>query len=218
MFADGEYYHIYNRGIDRRPTFINKREYTRALDLLSFYQHELIPLRYSRFIEAPEERQMMYREEMQASRKLIEVVAYCLMPNHFHLLIKQRQEQGIPIYISNFMNAYTKYFNTKYQRTGKLFQGIFKAVHVESEEQLIHLVRYIHLNPIASNLIPPSELTTFPWSSHMHYLNKTESEIVAHDTIATVHSLIPDYERFVTDQISYAQELEKIKHMTFEHD
>lgn len=218
VFANGEYYHIYNRGIDRRPTFTNKREYTRALNLLDFYQYELIPLRYSRFIEAPIALQQKYHEEMLASRKLIDVVAYCLMPNHFHLLIKQRVEQGIPIYISNFMNAYTKYFNTKYQRSGKLFQGVFKAVYVESEEQLVHLVRYIHLNPVASHLISSGELETFPWSSHVNYLNKVTSEIIVHDTIATVHGLIPEYGRFITDQISYAQELEKIKHMTFEYD
>lgn len=218
VFANEEYYHIYNRGIDRRPTFTNKREYLRALDLLSFYQYELIPIRYSKYLEAPISLQQKYWEEMKASRKLVEVVAYCLMPNHFHLLIKQKQENGIADYISNVINAYTKYFNTKYERTGRLFQGVFKAVYVESEEQLIHLTRYIHLNPVASRLISPSELELFPWSSHAQYLDSTGSDIIENNTITMIQKLIPDYKSFVIDQIAYAQELEKIKHMTFEHD
>jgi putative transposase len=155
---------------------------------------------------------------MKSSGKLVEVVSYCLMPNHFHLLLKQKQENGIATYIANFMNAYSKYFNKKYQRAGALFQGVFKAVYIESEEQLVHLTRYIHLNPVASSLIRSDQLATFPWSSHPNYLSRTKSDIVDEHMISMIHRLVPDYERFVTDQISYARELEKIKHMTFEYD
>ena len=218
VFANNEYYHVYNRGIDRRVTFTNKREYERALDLLWFYQYATIPHRYSRFIETESTLQQRYLDKMKSSGKLVEVVSYCLMPNHFHLLLKQRQENGIATYIANFINAYSKYFNKKYQRTGALFQGVFKAVYVESEEQLVHLTRYIHLNPVASSLITSVQLSTFPWSSHSNYVSRTKSDIIDGDTISMIHSLVPDYERFIGDQISYAKELEKIKHMTFEHD
>jgi putative transposase len=218
VFANDEYYHVYNRGVDRRVTFTNQREYERALQLLWFYQYTAIPIRYSRYNEVEGQLKIKYLEQMKASGKLIEIVAYSLMPNHFHLLIKQKQEQGLPKYVANFVNAYTKYFNTKYQRTGALFQGIFKAVYVESEEQLVHLTRYIHLNPVASRLITINDLATYPWSSHQYYLSNTSSDIIEHDTISMIRTLVPDYENFVDDQVSYAQELEKIKHMTFEHD
>jgi putative transposase len=217
VFADNEYYHVYNRGIDRRVTFTNKREYSRALDLLWFYQYATIPLRYSRYIESEESLQLSYIDKMKANGKLVEVVSFCLMPNHFHVLLKQRQANGIAKYIANFMNAYTKYFNKKYQRTGALFQGVFKAVYVESEEQLIHLTRYIHLNPVASSLIATAQLPTFLWSSHKEYLSRSKTDIVDEDTINMIHNLVPDYEGYINDQISYAKKLETIKHMTFEH-
>jgi len=157
-----------------------------------------------------------YLNAMIDSGKIIEVVAYCLMPNHFHLLLKQKKEVGIATYVANFVNAYTKYFNTKYQRTGPLFQGIFKAVYVETDEQLIHLTRYIHLNPVASSLIKPDALATYPYSSYGVYLQNTSSDLIEHDTIKSIRALVPDYETFVRDQIAYAKELEKIKHLSFE--
>ena len=218
MFANDEYYHVYNRGIDRRVTFTNKREYERALELLWFYQYAIIPLRYSRYKEAEESLRQRYMVKMHESGKLVDVIAYCLMPNHFHLLVKQKQENGIPTFVANFINAYTKYFNTKYERTGALFQGVFKAVYVESEDQLVHLVRYIHLNPVASSLISSDAFETFPWSSHQNYLKRIQSSIIDKEALQMVHTLVPDYESFVNDQISYAKVLESIKHMTFEHE
>src|SRR5882672_5852181 len=122
VFVDDGYYHVYNRGIDRRITFTNKREYERALNLLWFYQYALIPVRYSRYVEAIDTLQQSYMQRMKESGKLVDVVAFCLMPNHFHLLLKQNQENGIATFVANVTNAYTKYFNTKYQRTGALFQ------------------------------------------------------------------------------------------------
>lgn len=218
VFTNDEYYHVFNRGIDRRVTFTNKREYTRAVDLLSFYQYVTIPLRYSRYMDTPEEMRQIYFDKMLESGKLVDVIAFCLMPNHFHLLIKQRIDNGIATYIANFVNAYTKYLNKKYQRTGPLFQGVFKAVYVETEEQLVHLTRYIHLNPVASSVISSEQLSIYPWTSFPIYEDSVTSDIVEKDTVALIHSLVPDYKKFVMDQVSYSKELEKIKHMTFEHE
>jgi putative transposase len=183
------------------------------IDLLSFYQYATIPIRFSRFKEFHPERQQQYLEYMQQSGKIIEVVAYCLMPNHFHLLLRQKQEKGIATYVGNFINAYTKYFNTKYERKGNLFQGVFKAVHIKTDEQLLHLTRYIHLNPVASSMITPEALTTFPWSSYSAYTKVASDAIVTRDTINIIRAMVPAYELFVTDQIAHAQELEQLKHM-----
>ena len=174
VFLNDEYYHVFNRGIDRRTTFTNKREYSRALKLLYFYQFSSIPLRFSRFMQLPASKQQEHLENMLKSGKIVDIVAYCLMPNHFHLLLRQKKENGISSYVSNFMNAYTKYFNTKHEREGPLFQGVFKAVYIETEEQLIHLTRYIHLNPIASSLIAPEGLKTYEWSSYPAYLTNKD--------------------------------------------
>lgn len=218
VFVNDGYYHVFNRGIDRRDTFTNKREHDRVIDLMSFYQYTNIPLRYSRHKLLPHDKQQKMLEQMKDSGKIVDVVAYSLMPNHFHLLLKQKKEKGIATYVANFINAYTKYFNTKYQRTGPLFQGVFKAVYVETEEQLVHLTRYIHLNPVASSLITPEHLPNYSWSSYPAYVGRVDDELINQKTISMIHALVPDYEQFVKDHIAYAKELEKIKHMTFEHD
>jgi REP-associated tyrosine transposase len=215
-FINDAYYHVYNRGIDRRATFLNKREYARAIDLLSFYQYTTIPIRYSRYLSLPQETQQQYLQSMKDSGKIVEVTAYCLMPNHFHILIRQKKEKGVATYIANFMNAYTKYFNTKHQRTGPLFQGVFKAVYIETDEQLVHLTRYIHLNPVASSLIHPEQMHGYPWSSYPAYKDFVEDKVVSPMRVAEIHSIVSDYEHFVKDNVAYAKELEKIKHMTFE--
>ena len=218
VFINDGYYHVFNRGIDRRITFTNKREYLRIMNLLSFYQYASIPLRYSRYSLLPQDKQQKYLEQMIDSGKIVDIIAYCLMPNHFHLLLKQKKEKGIATYTANLINAYTKYFNTKHERIGSLFQGVFKAVYVETDEQLVHLTRYIHLNPVASSLIKPEQLHNYFWSSYPAYVGFGEDKLVSDDTISSIHAIIPEYENFVKDQITYARELEKIKHMTFEHD
>lgn len=131
------------------------------------------------------------------------------MPNHFHFLIKQLKEGGITEFISKLSNSYTKYYNTKHTRVGPLLQGEFKAVLVESNEQFIHLSRYIHLNPIASLLV--KNLKDFRWSSYEEYINNTHG-ICAKEEILNSFKTPQDYEQFVLDQVSYAQSLERIKH------
>ena len=84
------------------------------------------------------------------------------MPNHFHLLLKQTIDNGISHFLSKFTNSYTKYFNTKYNRVGPVFQGVFKSVHIESDEQLMHLSRYIHLNPVVSAVVEKQNLLSYP--------------------------------------------------------
>lgn len=147
------------------------------------------------------------------SKKIVEVLTYCLMPNHFHLLIKQLKEDGITEFISKLSNSYTKYYNTKYSRVGPLFQGEFKAVLIENDAQLIHVSRYIHLNPISSFLI--KDLSTYPWSSYGEYINNING-ICSKEQILGYFKSIKDYQQFVSDQIGYAQELELIKHQIIE--
>ena len=103
-----------------------------------------------------------------SEEKMIEIICYCLMPNHIHFLIRQLKENGISKFMGQISNSYTKYFNTKYTRVGPLLQGPFKAVLIESDEQLIHVSRYIHLNPIVSGIV--KNLEDYPWSSYLEYI------------------------------------------------
>lgn len=135
------------------------------------------------------------------------------MPNHFHFLVRQLRDNGVSIFMSQLINSYTKYFNTKYKRIGALLQGSFKAVHIEFEEQLIHLSRYIHLNPVVSGIVKNPE--SYQWSSYLKYIRK----INGFCSPAQVLNLFPStlkYKQFVTDQIDYGITLEILKHQTIE--
>jgi putative transposase len=130
------------------------------------------------------------------------------MPNHFHFLVRQLKDNGISIFMSQVSNSYTKFFNTKNKRIGALFQGPFKAVHIQSDEQLIHTSRYIHLNPVVSNLT--KNIASYRWSSYCEYLDKpyicSTSEIL--DFFASPVA----YKSFIENQINYAKTLEILKH------
>ena len=181
VFANGEYYHLFNRGVERRLVFTNKREFLRAVDLVNFYRFDKPPLRYSKFLALSEELKPNFLASLD--EKIVEVIAFCLMGNHFHFLVKQVRDNGISKFMANFMNSYTKYFNTKYQRVGPLFQGAFKAVHIESDEQLLHLSRYIHLNPVSSFMVKSDQLKDYQWSSYPDYTGIADVNFVDSESV-----------------------------------
>ena len=216
VFANEEYYHVFNRGLDRKSTFTDKNEYQRAVRLIKFYRHKNIPARYSQLMNQPIETRIKNLELIFNSTRIIDIVCYCLMPNHFHFLLKQLSDNGIPKFVSNFTNAYTRYFNTKNVRTGPLFQGVFKAVHIESDEQLIHLSRYIHINPAVSSVVSEQELEYYPWSSYPEYLEKQSSQVCQKESVSSSFKTPSEYKGFVTDQIEYGKQLDAIKHLMLE--
>ncbi len=216
IFANDEIYHVFNRGIEKRPTFTNKWEFDRALFTLNFYRFAKLPIKLSKFLVLPSDKQKELLGALEDSEKLIEIICFCLMPNHFHIMLKQKLENGISIFVSNFTNSYTKYFNTKHERVGPLFQGIFKAVRVESDEQFVHVSRYIHLNPVSSFLIKPEILSTYQWSSYPEYLGNTSKKFISKEKVLSLFPSTKAYEKFVLDQADYAKQLELIKHLTLE--
>lgn len=215
-FINDHIYHVFNRGIERRSIFTNKREFERAQGLIKFYKHKEIPARFSQFVKQTEDIRNRISEKLYKSERLVDILAYCLMPNHFHFMLKQNADRGISTFISNFTNAYTKYFNTKNQRSGPLLEGVFKAVLVETDEQLIHLSRYIHLNPIASSIIEADKLDYYAWSSYPEYLSLSNNEICQKSQILEMFKSVKEYREFVNNQIEYAKRLEAIKHLTLE--
>ena len=136
------------------------------------------------------------------------------MPNHFHFLLKQKTASSISKFMKQIANAYTRYFNSKYNRTGSLFSGRFKAVLVDKNEVLLHLSRYIHLNPLVAGLV--KELKDYPWSSYHSYLSSKEIDICKKEIILDQFKSPQEYQAFVKNHIDYAKELEKIKHFTLD--
>lgn len=202
-FVNGQYYHIFNRGSEKRSIFESQRDYRRFLKTLKYYQIEGPKPKFSHFPS-------LSVTELDTSKKMVEIIAYCLMPNHFHLLVKQVRDNGITEFTSKFINSYTKYYNTKHNRVGALLQGMFKAVLIESDEQLVHVSRYIHLNPVASYLI--KNLGQYRWSSYPEYTNNSFPEFCSKEEILGHFKDPEDYRQFVLDQASYPQEIEFIKH------
>jgi len=213
-----QFYHVLNRGVASQPTFTSGKEYIRAVDSIRYYQNQEPPQKYSWFIDLSQERRREILNNLAQSKQfLVEIVAYCLMPNHFHLLLKQQVENGISKFMSNFTNSYTRYFNTKNKRVGPLFQGKFKAKRVETDEQLIHLSRYIHLNPFSSSVVKTIEqLKKYQFSSLPEYLGKAPVNFCNKEVILGQFKNSKQYQKFIFDQATYQRELEKIKHLVLE--
>lgn len=210
--TNGEFYHIFNRGVARAPTFISRAEHKQAMLTLSYYRYAHPPVSLARFKELSQEERQRLLASLQKAEKLVEIVAFVLMPNHFHFLLKQNKDNGISKFTSQFTNSYTRYFNTLNERVGPLFQGVFKSIHVETDEQLIHLSRYIHLNPMVSNVIRGSDLLAYPWSSLSDYVNSVSTQISTELVLS--HFKNPqEYKEFVLDRVDYGKELEKTKHL-----
>lgn len=184
------------------PIFSRARDYTRFLEALQYYQIGGIKPRFSLY------NPKLYTPD--SVNKLVDMLCFCLMPNHFHLLVRQNQPNGISRFIGQLSNSYTKYFNTKYHRVGPLFQGEFKAVHIETTEQLLHVSRYIHLNPLVSYLT--KDLNTYRWSSYGEYIGSTFSCVCEKQAVLASFPSTTAYEQFVLDQESYGKQLEFIKH------
>ena len=207
-FVPGEFYHIYNRGTEKRNIFLNKNEYRRFLLLLYHCNNNknvVLRLENQNF-------------DINLEREtIVDVCAYCLMPNHFHILLHEKIEGGISLFMQKLSTGYTMYFNRLHDRTGVLFQGKFKATHVNDDEYLKYVFSYTHLNPV--KLIDPKwkengianhnrakeYLENYVCSSYPDYLgiNRKESVIITKEAMPNYFLSTSDYERTVNDWLNF---------------
>lgn len=199
------YYHVYNRGVEKRIIFQDDQDYK---VFLTYLKEALSPppdpstlkkefsLRRQSFKGIPRQPKNYLGE--------IELLAFCLMPNHFHLLIKQKSNNSMEKFARSLLTRYSKYFNKRYERVGPLFQGRYKAVLVREDPHLLHLSRYIHLNP--------SEYTNDlegAYSSYSQYLGKTKAEWVKPETILSFFDQAT--KDFLKETNTYKDFVEKFK-------
>ena len=137
------------------------------------------------------------------------------MPNHVHFLLKQLLDNGISKFMAKITNAFSHYFNVRHERVGHLFQGNFGAVRIEDDNQLIHVSRYIHLNPVTSYLIEIGDIDNYEYSSYPEFIGKRSGFSNTNDVLSYFKN-IEDYKKFIKDQADYARQLENIKHLTLE--
>lgn len=207
-FVSESYYHIYNRGVEKRLIFQEDRDYRRFLHTIYYYQFDNLKVRFS-YKDFP------LNKDFDQNPKLVEIICYCLMPNHFHLLVKQVADNGVHKFMRKSLNSYTKYFNTKYRRVGPLLQGQFKAVPVKDNSQLLQVCRYIHLNPYVSGLT--TDLVNYRYSSYPNYVS-VGSSFCNKEPILGLFKGLEDYQTFVVEHKDYAKELEIIKHLLIEEE
>lgn len=141
-FAPGEYYHIYNRGNSKQKIFLDRKDYDRFLKLV-FLCNSQEDINFRDLLKSNDDVFSFDRGDA-----LVDVGAFCLMPNHFHLLIKEKSDGNISLFMQKLATAYVMYFNKKYNRTGSLFEGKFKSEHIDSDQYLKYIFSYIYLNPV----------------------------------------------------------------------
>jgi len=168
----GNIYHIFNKSIAGFKIFNNDTEFTRMLDSIKFYQNRN-SLKFSDFIRREEDYRAKLNDLLFSNReKFVDIIAYCLMPTHFHLILKQSRDSGISLFLNNTLNSYTRFFNSKHNRKGPLWEGRTKKILLETDEQLMHLTRYIHLNPVTSYLVDNPE--DWQFSSYKEYITDND--------------------------------------------
>jgi putative transposase len=210
QYVEDGYYHIYNRGVEKRITFLDEKDYVVFLYFLKLY---LLPLSNN----TPKTlSNLQYTRIKKTFFEEVELHAFCLMPNHFHLLIHQKNRSSITAFMRALITSYVMYFNKKYKRVGSLFQGNYKAVLVTKDPYILHLSRYIHANPLhLSAGSDPERLVDYPYSSYPYYLGKRHAAWITRDFILSffetngkeINSQIESYKKFVED---YSYELGKL--------
>lgn len=184
IFANNEIYHIYNRGVEKRKIFLDDQDYFRFVhDLFEFNDEAPAENIYYKLSEI-KSYEAKPRKVREPRKLIVEILAFCLMPNHFHLFIRQFKNNGITRFMHKLGTGYTMSFNQKYERVGSLFQGPFRAVLIDKEPHFYHLPYYIHFNPLDLKFPEWRErelknykealkfLENYRWSSHLDYLGK----------------------------------------------
>jgi len=245
-FCVGEFYHIYNRGVDKRKIFLKKKDYERFIYSLYEFNRETRVLNFKRRVEGfggeieidrgrASFKSFKSSLKIEVSERLVDIACFCLMPNHFHLLLSQKKEEGITKFLLKISTGYAMYFNKKYNRTGALFEGRFKAIHIDKESYFLQLSRYIHLNPLEI-IVPQWKeesiknhkkarkfLVNYKWSSFPYYLRESETNskedllscIINSEIIRAYFKNSKEYEKFVYSWVGLGDK-EKIEQLLLE--
>ena len=199
--AVGEYYHIYNRGVCKKVIFKDDKDRIRFIFLILYFQADNNFPQISRIVTSyVKHRVFDIGNDVKSkliSKRFVELTAFTLMPNHFHLIVKETKEGGMGKYMQRVLNSYTKYFDTRYGISGHLFEGPYKAVHVEDNEQLLHLSAYVHLNPRALKEWRRRE-TSYLWSSYQDYVRENRwGDILKSEIILEQFKNKKEYKNFI---------------------
>lgn len=223
LYLEDGYYHIYNRGVEKRSIFLDEQDYG---VFLSYLKNYLMPKDEKGLSDKLSDPNTSYKEKDKILKLLrlnnfygeITLLAYCLMPNHFHFFIKQKSALSIDRFMNSLCTRYTMYFNRKYKRVGSLYQGVYKAVSVDHEEQFIYLSKYIHKQALIHLGTQGQALRSWKQpSSYPNYLGERKTEWVHPEEILSYFSktnLKLSYQAFVEER----DDFEILQNLTLEDD
>ncbi|MDO8529291.1 MAG: transposase [bacterium] len=213
IFANDECYHIYNRGVDKREVFSCAEDYERfLLSMREFNDENLtvslrdVCLQKLSFGDYP-------RSLASGKKPLVEIICYCLNPNHYHFILKQLINKGIEKFMQRLGTGYTKYFNTKRDRSGSLFQGPFKAIHIDSNEYLLHLSAYVNKNNFIHGY---SKDDLWPYSSFLDYIGKRNDELCEKDIVLGQFRNEKEYKEFADANAEYMKDKKDLERYLLE--
>lgn len=214
-YVDNTYYHVYNRGVEKRQIFLDDQDYGVFISYLKFY---LMPPPDQNNPRGPSPR-LSPAQQLSNHHNKISLIAYCLMPNHFHLAIKQTNQDSMTNFVRALSTRYSMYFNKRYERVGSLFQGRYKAVLVDNEMQFLYLTKYIHRNPLDLPGYTPENLIDYPYSSYRNYAGAThQSWINPSDVIFHYKNCNSryTYQHFVQESNEVSTEIETLGNITLD--
>ena len=219
-FSIGEYYHIYSRGTDKRAIFLEHKDYQR-FKILLYICNNINPVDMCKDFQRGRTFAGFFKIKREDT--LVDIGIYCLMPNHFHLLIREKVEGGITKFAMKLLTAYSMYFNRKNNRKGALFESRFKAKHVDSDNYLKYIFAYIHLNPV--KLIDPKwkengisnrrnakqHLEKYNFSSYLDYkdVERLEGKIINREVFPEYFDNKKDFDFFIDEWLSLSEILEE---------
>ena len=206
VFADGEYYHVFNRGVDKRIIYADQYDMDRFFkSLVEFNVVDPIGSLYENsFLQ-------LGGPTAKLSERLVNIIAYCLNPNHYHLILEQLVDGGISEFMKR-LGGYAWYFNNKYERSGALFQGRFKAVNIDSNEYLLHASSYVNLNDRVHQLGGPTAKLVPSRSSWGEYMDDKIKGICEKGIILEQFKNVGEYENFALSSLeSILQRREELK-------
>lgn len=205
------YYHVFSRSIAGYSVFNDGKDFRRISELIDLYRYSDFNYKYSAFCDLTKENQKYVLDNLRSNNDVIvEIVAFCLMPTHIHLVLKQINDDGISKYMARVLNGYSRYFNNKHKRQGPLWAGRFKSVLVENDIQLLHLTRYIHLNPSSASLV--ANPMDWDYSSYHNYISPGVENSIC-NFIGLFDFSPEQYKKFVNDRKSYQRDLSIIKNI-----
>lgn len=210
ILSANEIYHVFNRSIGKEIIFSSERFLKKILRIVDYYRFNQ-RLKYSEFIRLSPDLQQNYLSSIVSNPPLIDMYVFSFMPNHFHFLVKQLQDKGVSIFLSNIQNSFAKNFNLINDRNGSLFEHSFKAKRITNNEEFIHVSRYIHLNHVTSKIIEFEQLLTYEWTSLPCYINEKVNKFVNTKPILDYFKTPEKYLIFLKNNVDYQRKLKIIK-------